>query len=107
MRNSISTAGGSDVATRTFSTSMLVSGVRCLLAYVVFPWLLPLLGVTRGVGPGVGLIIGVVAIAFNLGSIVRFWRTDHRLKWMVIPINIAVIALLLILVGFDIADLNG
>ena len=106
MSDSLATVEETDGATRTFSTSMVVSGVRCLLAYVVFPWLLPLLGVTGGVGPGVGLTIGVVAIVFNLGSIARFWRTGHHLKWLVIPINVAVIALLLVLVGFDIADLN-
>ena len=96
-----------ETATRTFSVSMVVSGVRCVLAYVVFPWLLPVLGVTGGVGPGVGLAIGTVAIGFNVWSIVRFWRVDHRLKWIVGPINVAVIVLLLILVGFDIAELTG
>ena len=94
-----------DTATRTFSISMVISGVRCVLAYVVFPWLLPVLGVTRGVRPGVGLAIGTVAIGFNVWSIFRFWRADHRLKWLVVPINVAVIVLLLILVGFDVADL--
>tara|TARA_Y100001001_G_C7903657_1_gene272570 strand:+ start:250 stop:573 length:324 start_codon:yes stop_codon:yes gene_type:complete len=96
-----------ETATRTFSVSMVVSGVRCVLAYVVFPWLLPVLGVTGGVGPGVGLAIGTVAIGFNVWSIVRFWRADHRLKWIVIPINITVIVLLLVLVGFDVNDLAG
>ena len=96
-----------ETATRTFSVSMVVSGVRCVLAYVVFPWLLPVLGVTGGVGPGVGLAIGTVAIGFNVWSIVRFWRADHRLKWLVIPINVAVIVLLLVLVGFDINNLAG
>ena len=98
---------GPETATRTFSVSMVISGVRCVLAYVVFPWLLPVLGVTGGVGPGVGLAIGTVAIGFNVWSIVRFWRADHRLKWIVVPINVAVIVLLLILVGFDGADLTG
>ena len=96
-----------ETATRTFSISMVISGVRCVLAYVVFPWLLPVLGVTGGVGPGVGLAIGTVAIGFNVWSIVRFWRAGHRFKWGGVPINVAVIVLLLILVSFDIADLTG
>ena len=96
-----------DTSTRTFSISMVISGIRCVLAYVVFPWLLPVLGVTGGVGPGVGLSIGTVAIGFNVWSIVRFCRADHSLKWIVVPINVAVIVLLLILVGFDVADLIG
>ena len=96
-----------DKSTRTFSISMVISGIRCVLAYVVFPWLLPVLGVTGGVGPGIGLAIGTVAIGFNVWSIFRFWRADHRLKWLVVPINVAVIVLLLILVSFDVADLTG
>ena len=86
---------------------MVISGIRCVLTYLVFPLLLPVLGVTGGVGPGVGLAIGTVAVGFNIWSILRFWRTDHRFKWIVIPINVGVIVLLLILVGFDIADLTG
>lgn len=89
----------------TFSTSMLISGIRCLLAYVVFPWLLPVLGVTSGVGPGIGLVIGGIAIAFNLWSIARFMRSGHRLRWLVIPINLAVIGLLTFLACLDILDL--
>lgn len=96
-----------DTATRTFSISIVVSGIRCVLAYVVFPWLLPVLGVTGGIGPGLSLAIGTVAIGFNVWSIVRFWRFGHRLKWIVVPINITVILLLLILLGFDVADLTG
>ena len=35
------------VAERRFSQSMIVSGTRCLLAYVVFPYVFPLLGRDR------------------------------------------------------------
>ena len=58
-------------ANRTFSTSVLVSAVRCTLAYGVFPWLLPAFGVASGVGPAIGLAIGPIAIAFNVASIRR------------------------------------
>ena len=30
-----------DSSTRMFSKSMVISGIRCMLSYVVFPWLLP------------------------------------------------------------------
>ena len=53
-----------DLAARRFSRSMLVSGVRCMLTYVVFPWLLPALGWASGVGPWIGLPIGLLAIGF-------------------------------------------
>lgn len=96
-----------DEATRAFSTSILVSAVRCTLAYIVFPWLLPALGAARGTGPGIGVVVGTVAIAFNLLSIRRFWRADHRWKWWITALNSAVIVLLSVLLVGDLAALFG
>lgn len=95
----------SDAATRAFSTSILISAVRCLLTYIVFPWLLPAFGFVGGVGPGIGLVIGLVAIGFNLASIRRFWRADHPWKLPVSALNVGVIALLAVLVVMDVQDL--
>jgi hypothetical protein len=93
--------------TRAFSTSMVVSGIRCLLAYIVFPWILPLLGVAGNVGPAVGLAVGVVAIGFNVASIRRFMRTGHRYRYWIATINVVVIGMLLVLIVRDVADLLG
>lgn len=94
-------------ATRAFSTSILVSAVRCTLAYVLFPWVLPAIGVAGGVSPGIGLAVGVVAIGFNVASIRRFHLSDHRWKWPITAVNCAVIALLSVLAAIDIGDLLG
>ena len=93
-------------ASTTFSRSMVVSGTRCLLAYVVFPWLLPLLGVVPGVGAAVGLSLSVVGIGFNLASIRRFRRSEMRWRSAVLAINVAVIALLVVLIAMDVAALT-
>jgi len=93
-------------ATRVFSTSVLISGIRCTLAYVVFPWLLPALGLASGVGPALGLVIGPIAIAFNVASIRRFHASDHRWKWWITALNGAVIALLLVLLILDVRELQ-
>ncbi|MCY4195115.1 MAG: hypothetical protein OXF04_12635 [bacterium] len=92
---------------RRFSQSMAVSGARCLLTYAVFPFLLPLLGLAGAVGPALGVAIGLVAIAFNGLSIRRFWRADHRLKWLACTVNAAVIVLLCYLTVGDFAELAG
>lgn len=94
-----------DAATRAFSTSILVSGIRCMLAYVVFPWILPALGVAGGVGPGIGLLVGIVAIGFNVASIRRFQISDHRWKWQITALNSTVIALLTVLFVMDLQEL--
>lgn len=94
-------------ATRVFSTSILISAVRCTLAYVVFPWVLPALGLAGGVGPGIGLAVGLVAIGFNLASIRRFHRSDHAWKWPITALNSLVIVLLGILAVIDVTELLG
>lgn len=61
--------------------SLLISMVRCLLTYIVLPFLAPILGLAAGVTPVVGITVGVVAIAANIASVRRFWRADHRYRW--------------------------
>ncbi len=94
-----------DPAVRAFNTSVLVSAVRCTLTYVVFPWLLPAVGLAGGVGPGLGLAIGTVAIVCNVLSIRRFWAARHPWRWPITAVNVAVIGLLVVLVAQDLADL--
>jgi hypothetical protein len=99
-------AGGTDdAANRAFSTSVLVSALRCTLTYVVFPWLLPLMGVAGGVGPGIGVVIGAVAIAANVASIRRFRASNHRWRTQVMTLNCVVIVMLTVLVVLDLRSL--
>jgi hypothetical protein len=94
-------------AQRAFSTSVLVSAVRCTLTYVVLPFLAPLLGLAAGVGPAIGIPVGVVAIVCNVLTIRRFWAADHRWRWAYTGLALAVIALLLVLMVRDVAALVG
>jgi hypothetical protein len=92
-------------AQRAFSTSILVSATRCLLTYIVLPFVAPALGLAAGVGPAIGIPIGVVAIGCNILTIRRFWAADHRWRWAYTAIALTVIALLLVLMVEDILDL--
>ena len=94
-----------DTPERTFSLSIVVSAIRCTLTYVIFPWVLPVLGVAGGVGPGIGLVIGTIAIVANIASIRRFWAADHRWKVPITVLNGGIIVLLTILVVIDLNDL--
>jgi hypothetical protein len=94
-------------AQRAFSTSIVVSATRCLLTYIVLPFVAPALGLAAGVGPALGIPIGVVAIACNILTIRRFWAADHRWRWAYTAIALTVIALLLVLMVEDILGLVG
>ena len=91
---------------RVFSKSIVISAVRCVLAYVIFPFVAPLLGFAD-VGPWLGVVISVVAIYFNLYSIKRFWAANHRLKYYVSALNVGVIILVSILLVIDLRAIFG
>jgi hypothetical protein len=92
-----------DEATAAFSRSVVISGIRCLFAYVLFPWVLPALGVAGDWGPWLGLVVGPIAIVFNVLSIRRFHRSQHRWRWPITAINVSIIVLLLVLMVLDVA----
>ena len=94
-------------AERAFSVSMLISAVRCTLSYVVIPFLAPLAGFARGVGPALGISIATVGIAANVYSMRRFWRADHRWRRPVTVLHVVMIGVLLVLIAVDVRSLLG
>jgi hypothetical protein len=66
---------------RIFSASMLLSGLRCLLSYIILPVVLPAIGLAPGVGPAIGIPISLLALVFDWLGIRRFWLADHHQKW--------------------------
>ena len=92
-------------AQRMLSTSIFVSAVRCLLTYLVLPFVAPAVGFASGVGPAVGIVIGVAAIAANVVTVRRFWRADHRWRWRYTWFATAIVVLLLVLLVGDVVAL--
>jgi len=92
-------------ARRAFQTSLAVATVRCLLMYIVFPFVLPALGVASDVGPVIGLVINAVAIVAIVMSLRRFWRADHPKRWWYTALGGTVLVLLVVLAVVDIASL--
>ena len=89
-----------------FSISMVLSGLRCLLSYVVFPIVTPLFGAAATVGPAIGIPIGVLALTFDVLAVRRFFAADHRWRWAMGAIYLAVMGLVLTLVVQDIIHLT-
>jgi hypothetical protein len=90
-----------------FSRSILVSATRCIITYLLIPFLGPVLGLAAGVGPVIGIPIGALAIVFNVKSIRRFWRADHRFRWHYTAVGGTVIGMLVVLIALDLAELLG
>ncbi len=94
-------------AERAFRVSVIVSGIRCTLAYVVLPFMTPLLGLAPGIGPALGLPIGLVAIVANVMSARRFWILRHPWRRPVTVIHALVVAFLLVMITSDVSTLVG
>ena len=94
-----------DDARRAFQTSIMVATVRCLLMYIVFPFVLPALGLASGVGPLIGIPISIAAMIAIVMSIRRFWRADHSKRWHYTVLGTTVLGFLSVLIVIDVAEL--
>ena len=93
-------------ARSAFQKSLLISTCRCLLMYIVFPFVLPAVGIARGVGPVIGIVIGLLAIVSITYSIRRFWRANHPKRWHYTVFGVTIIGFLLYLAVKDIASVT-
>jgi hypothetical protein len=94
--------GVSDAAAYSaFQKSMLISATRCTLTYVIFPFVLPAVGIATGVGPVLGVLIGSFAIVCDVFTIRRFFAADHKWRWYFSTIAFSIICLLGVLLVED------
>jgi hypothetical protein len=92
-------------ANKAFQTSMLISATRCTLTYVIFPIVIPLLGILKGVEAPLGIAIGSFAIVCDVFTIRRFFAADHKYRWWFSAIALSIIGLLFVLLAEDIVAL--
>ena len=95
-----------DSAHRIFSVSMVISGARCLLSYVLLPFIAPALGAAAGVEPYLGIPISAVALVFDVRGLRRFWAADHRYRWEVSVVYVLVMGLVVSLLVTDCVRLS-
>ena len=69
-------------AHRALRTSIIVTGIRCLITYVALPLLAPVLSFAGMLATPLGITLGIVALISGTLSLRRFWVSDHRGKWM-------------------------
>ncbi len=92
---------------RLFSASILLSATRCLLSYVLLPIVLPAIGLASGIGPYIGIPVGVLALVFDVKGMRRFWLAGHRHRWAFTALYAAVGTMVAALVVVDLAHLLG
>lgn len=92
-------------ARSAFQKSLAVTACRCMMMYIVLPFVLPVVGIASGASPAIGLMIGILAIVSIIYSIRRFWRADHSKRWHYTAFGGVIIAFLIYLSVKDIIEL--
>jgi hypothetical protein len=85
--------------------SLLISMTRCLLTYVVLPFVVPLIGIAADIAPFIGVVLGLVAIVANVASIRRFWRAEHKYRWHYTALATVIILAMVWLIAIDLAEI--
>jgi hypothetical protein len=94
-------------ARRVFEVSIYISAARCLLTYIVLPFVFPLIGVSTSATPAVGIPVSLIAMAADVMSIRRFWRADHKYRWHYTALAGAIICAMVVLVITDLIRAFG
>lgn len=95
-------AENTDRAERAFSLALVFSGVRCILQYVVLPFILPLVGIAGDFAIHISIGINVAAIFAIFYSLRRFWAVGYQHRWRYLPIALVALTLLVVFLAMDV-----
>lgn len=88
-------------AQRAFGLSLVISGLRCTLQYVILPIVLPLIGLTGGVSLPLVILLDILALGLLISSLRYFWRTAHPRRFDMLPLSGVILLLILGSLSFD------
>lgn len=90
-----------DDTSRMFTTSMALTGLRCIFTYMLLPVLTPALGTV--VGPVIGVPLSLLALVFDVRAIRSFWRVNHPQRWLMTVLYLVVAGFVTYLLVSDLA----
>lgn len=85
--------------------SLVVSAVRCILAYVVVPIALPLVAWADVVATPTSLVLSILAVLLGVRSLRRVWQANWTHRWSYTAFIAVVVVLLGITITLDVATL--
>ncbi len=90
-----------------FQKSIVISGIRCLITYIFLPILRPVVDLSGGVGPILGMALGAVSLVAIVVAMRRFFAADHKWRWGYGAIGTGIIVLLIVQAVLDVRALTG
>jgi hypothetical protein len=88
-------------APRVFGAALFVSATRCLVQYVLFPFVLPFVGVVGGVPVWLSLLFSGVALVSLVSSLRRFWHFKHPRRFAYLPLALLMFFVLTVFILSD------
>lgn len=88
-------------AEQAFGFSIVFSGVRCIIQYVILPFVLPVLGIAGELATHITLLINILAIGALVFSLRRFWRINYQYRWLYLAIALPALVILSAFLYFD------
>ena len=92
-------------AENALTLSLMFSGARCILQYVLLPFLLPIVGIATDATVPLLLVINVLAMASIYFSLRRFWTILYAHRWRYLVVAVTALVLLVAFTIYDIAKL--
>jgi len=92
-------------AENAFSFALVFSGVRCIIMYVIFPFVLPIIGLAGDFAGWLDVGINFVAIGAIIFSLRRFWTINYNRKWQYFPVAMVALVLLTAFIALDLSTL--
>ena len=92
-------------AHRAARIALIVSGVRCIVSYVLIPVGIPIVGFAGVLAAPISILLCLVGLANSVLATRRFWRADHPRKWMYTVFMAVAFVLLVVAIGMDLARL--
>lgn len=90
-------------ARRSTTFAIVISGIRCIITYLLIPLLAPVIGISDAASAPVTIALSVLAMVMGISGVRRFWIADHRARWAYTVFIAAIVGLLMVGIALDLA----
>ena len=94
-------------AENVLTLSLMFSGLRCILQYVLLPFLLPIVGIAADAAAPILMLINLIAMASIFFSLRRFWTIGYKHRWGYLAVALTALTLLLAFTLHDLMKLQA
>lgn len=90
---------------RVMGYSLAFSAGRCILQYVLLPFILPFIGIAASWALGLTMIVNIAAIVAIVASVRRMWQIQYSHRWRYMGLAVPAFLLLISFLVLDIYTL--